>query len=84
MASELAKNYLKRVDLQEQPSTRDLVEEFMRQNGNTAEVDYNALGKDLDRLYMSFKQYIKSNNLAVTVHKKGDKLLLRKEREKTK
>jgi len=63
------------------PTSKEIIDAFQAKPDLVMEVNWKALNKDLDAVYMSLKQHIRSNQLPLTVHKKEQQLLLRKKKE---
>jgi len=74
--SDVAESYLKAVQLEETPKAKELVDAFVQSGDLAAEVEWQKLGKDISRLYVAMKQYVKKKGLPVIVRKQGQKLLL--------
>ncbi len=74
----IAEKYLKRAEIIETPSAKDIIEAFLRSKDSTAEVDYEKLGVEQEKMYMRLKQAIKATQAPVSVHRRGTQLLLRR------
>ncbi len=77
-AMTVAEEYLKRAELVELPSAKDIIEAFLRSKDKIVEVDYEKLGVEQERMYMRLKQAIKATQAPVSVHRRGTQLILRR------